>query len=865
MGLQNLMRRSSKVSEKRTSADISDSMLSIQEELGVLGSRVGSPFENGLTQTDIGFEEATENVLALDGSQEPAGWMDGLLGCLQPVWKIIGKATGNELKGHTQDDWEIPIEAITDLTWLGAGAQGAVFSGKFRGEIVAVKKVREQKETDIKTLRKLNHPNIVKFKGVCTQEPFFWIVMEYCPAGTLYNILKSGEQVPPKKLVSWSKQIAAGMNYLHSHKIIHRDLKSPNVLIGVGEVMKISDFGTSREWNEKSTIMSFAGTVAWMAPEVILHEPCSEKVDVWSYGVVLWELLTGEPPYKDVEETCILYGVGSKSMTLHIPETCPEGFRILMTQCWSIKPRNRPSFKIILNHLDIAAKEVLSASCEEYFTSQKSWKKEVVNHMQHMKVSGGDLKRIEADLIRKRKDELKHAQDIRCLFERKMERANHLYLELSTVMLRLEEREREIQEREKNINCRSAYRRRLERPIQRTQERLNKRRKNKEAALTSPEHLSSSASQVSNPEQNSVKSDLYVHLNGSSKAESVILDRVPQRKTRHRHSISSPRPSPGKDRKNKSVFSDSTRSYLIDCGTQTDSTCQCYINSKLNISSRHSVATSTYFVDDEEEDCPKEKVKILEDDKKLYLMFDKNDEEDSKKPVHFIKSNGDRCTYFYRKEDSKSDLSSPNDNPASPMVLSTSSLDEDVQNENKLESDHMEVLDRHSRCVSDDDNLESLGRKVSELSLNGNRISPESTDAENNARHPRRVKSVMEDEIMDSLSGDDDIYEQPIRRKSLARKPIGPGNRNIRYAYKQRIPLQDTGLSDEENTSEYIPSSKGSTLDSKLEFPNGLLKTPVEYNMRQNKRKLSSRRFSDGSESESDSDMQQMNKTETVV
>lgn len=136
--------------------------------------------------------------------------------------------------------------------------------------------------------------------------------------------------------------------------------------------------------------------------------------------------------------------MGSKSLTLPIPSTCPEGFRILITQCWSIKPRNRPSFKIILNHLEIAAKEVLAESNEDYFTYQKSWKQEVIDQMQHMKASGSHLKRVDADLIRKRKEELKHAQDIRCLFERKMERANNLYLELNTVMLQLEEREREI-------------------------------------------------------------------------------------------------------------------------------------------------------------------------------------------------------------------------------------------------------------------------------------------------------------------------------------------------------------------------------------------------------------------------------------
>ncbi|EEB19666.1 serine/threonine-protein kinase, putative [Pediculus humanus corporis] len=857
-------------------------MLCIQEELGVLGSRVGSPLENGLTQTDgTTLEESVENMPNLDENHESNGWMDGLLGCLQPVWKIIGKATGNELKSHLQDDWEIPFEAITDLTWLGAGAQGAVFSGKLRGEIVAVKKVQEQKETDIKNLRKLNHPNVVKFKGVCTQAPFFWIIMEYCPAGTLYNILKSGEPVPPKRLISWSKQIASGMNYLHAHKIIHRDLKSPNVLIGIGEVMKISDFGTSREWNEKSTIMSFAGTVAWMAPEVILHEPCSEKVDVWSYGVVLWELLTGEAPYKDVEESCIIYGVGTKSMTLHIPSTCPEGFRILMTQCWSVKPRNRPSFKIILNHLDIAAKEVLAESNEDYFTSQKFWKKEVIDHMQHMKASGSQLKRVEADLIKKRKDELKHAQDIRCLFERKMERANHLYLELSTVLLQLEEREKEIKEREKNINYRSGNRRRLERPFQ----KFNKRRKGKESLSvpTSPEHKPSSESLLPSPNEDPIKADLYVQLNGSSKVESVLLERTAQhRKSRHRQ-ISSPRQSPGKDRKQvKCILPEKIfRSSLVDCGTQTDLTCSCSSESDIKMPpEKHSISTSTCCTegnleeeeddDDDEGDGVGRSIRrggnILKDDKKLYLMYDKNriiTETDGKEqPVYFVRSNGERCKYFYRAEDSKSDASSPNENNTpSPMLLSTSSLDEDVQNENKLERNNIDILDRHSRCASDDDNLESLGRKVSELSLNGNRItSPETADAENNAR---RTKSLLEDDILDSFS-EDDIYEQPIRRRSLARKPIGPGTRNCRNLYKHRLIIQDTDFSNEENTSEYVPSSRGSTLESKLEYPNNLLKTPGEYKIRQNKRKLSSRKYSDRSESGSDSDVEN-HRTVTVA
>ena len=80
--------------------------------------------------------------------------------------------------------------------------------------------------------------------------------------------------------------------------------------------------------------MSFAGTVAWMAPEIIRNEPCSEKVDIWSYGVVLWELLTGESPYKDVDSSAIIWGVGSNSLHLPVPQTCPDGFKLLMQTCW---------------------------------------------------------------------------------------------------------------------------------------------------------------------------------------------------------------------------------------------------------------------------------------------------------------------------------------------------------------------------------------------------------------------------------------------------------------------------------------------------------------------------------------------------
>ncbi|XP_076860607.1 mitogen-activated protein kinase kinase kinase 12-like [Brachyhypopomus gauderio] len=380
------------------------------------------------------------------------GFLEGLFGCLKPVWTMIGKAYSTEHKHNNDDLWEVPFEEISDLQWVGSGAQGAVFLGKFHGEEVAVKKVRNIRETDIKHLRKLKHPNIITFKGICTQAPCYCIIMEYCAQGQLYEVLHGGRKVTPSLLIEWSMGIAGGMNYLHLHKIIHRDLKSPNMLITYDDLVKISDFGTSKELSDKSTKMSFAGTVAWMAPEVIRNEPVSEKVDIWSFGVVLWEMLTGEVPYKDVDSSAIIWGVGNNSLQLPVPDSCPDGFKILLKQCWNCKPRNRPSFRQILLHLDIASADVLSTPQETYFKSQAEWRDEVKQHFEKIKSEGTCLHRLDEELILRRKEELRHALDIREHYERKLERANNLYMELNSVMLQLEVKEKELLRREQHLD-----------------------------------------------------------------------------------------------------------------------------------------------------------------------------------------------------------------------------------------------------------------------------------------------------------------------------------------------------------------------------------------------------------------------------
>uniref|UniRef100_A0A3P8VVG0 Mitogen-activated protein kinase kinase kinase 12 n=1 Tax=Cynoglossus semilaevis TaxID=244447 RepID=A0A3P8VVG0_CYNSE len=380
------------------------------------------------------------------------GFLEGLFGCLRPVWTMIGKAYSTEHKHDLDEAWEVPFEEISDLQWVGSGAQGAVFLGKLHGQEVAVKKVRNIKETDIKHLRKLKHPNIITFKGICTQAPCYCIIMEYCAQGQLYEVLRAGRKITPSLLMDWAMGIAGGMNYLHLHKIIHRDLKSPNMLITYDDSVKISDFGTSKELSDKSTKMSFAGTVAWMAPEVIRNEPVSEKVDIWSFGVVMWEMLTGEVPYKDVDSSAIIWGVGNNSLQLPVPEGCPDSFKLLLRQCWNCKPRNRPSFRQILLHLDIASADMLSTPQETYFQSQVEWRDEVRHHFEKIKSEGTCLHRLDEELIKRRREELRHALDIREHYERKLERANNLYMELNAIMLQLEIKEKELHKREQSLD-----------------------------------------------------------------------------------------------------------------------------------------------------------------------------------------------------------------------------------------------------------------------------------------------------------------------------------------------------------------------------------------------------------------------------
>jgi len=317
---------------------------------------------------------------------------------------------------------ELKVEEV-----IGAGGFGKVYRGYYRGHEVAVKAARRDPDEEPgegykKVLQEgklfwlLKHENVVGLLGVCLEEPNLCLVMEYARGGALNRML-GGRKIRPDVLIDWAIQIARGMNYLHQGapiSIVHRDLKSSNILIServekeeelLFKTLKITDFGLAREVNH-TTKISAAGTYAWMAPEVIKTSKFSKGSDVWSYGIVLWELLTGETPYKGINDMAIAYGVAMNKLNLHIPTTCPEDWRSLMEDCWRFDCHERPSFRTIIDRLDVVAHSNLANIPDESFhLMQEDWREEISDRLEEIRVKEQELHSLEVDLVETQREQ----------------------------------------------------------------------------------------------------------------------------------------------------------------------------------------------------------------------------------------------------------------------------------------------------------------------------------------------------------------------------------------------------------------------------------------------------------------------------
>ncbi|KAI0241093.1 Mitogen-activated protein kinase kinase kinase 7 [Lamellibrachia satsuma] len=261
---------------------------------------------------------------------------------------------------------EIDFEELQFLEVVGRGAFGVVSRATWRGYDVAVKQIETESErkafiTELKQLSRVCHPAIVKLYGACTQLPSpVCLVMEYAEGGSLYNVLHGADSQPSytaAHAMSWCLQVATGVEYLHGMRpkaLIHRDLKPPNLLlINCGTELKICDFGTACE--PATHMTNNKGSAAWMAPEVFEGSNYSEKCDIFSWGIILWEVLTRRKPFDEIGGPAfrIMWAVHNGTRPPLI-KGCPPPLQVLMTKCWSSNPMERPSMSEvvrIMSHL----------------------------------------------------------------------------------------------------------------------------------------------------------------------------------------------------------------------------------------------------------------------------------------------------------------------------------------------------------------------------------------------------------------------------------------------------------------------------------------------------------------------------------
>ncbi|CCD64404.1 Mitogen-activated protein kinase kinase kinase mlk-1 [Caenorhabditis elegans] len=258
-------------------------------------------------------------------------------------------------------------------------------ASNFRADVVSTDEQLEQLKREANLVNGLSHNNIVRLLGICLEDPYFGLLLELCEGSSLRNVcrnLNSDAAIPLGVLIDWATQVAEGMEYLTKQGYVHRDLKADNVLVKeevclcMDEEMfqyayclkcgkrpfdklqlKITDFGVTRKMTADANRFSTAGTYAWLAPEAFKEGTWSEASDVWSYGVVLWELLTREEPYQGHIPATIAFQIANKGQNLSIGDSCPDRWKKLMQDCWNLEPNFRPKFSTLAISFKQYAKE----------------------------------------------------------------------------------------------------------------------------------------------------------------------------------------------------------------------------------------------------------------------------------------------------------------------------------------------------------------------------------------------------------------------------------------------------------------------------------------------------------------------------
>ncbi|CAM6026194.1 unnamed protein product [Sphagnum balticum] len=343
--------------------------------MSVADSSVGSnnSLQTRLMHPDLRPRTATRNA-SVSNSVVLPGIVPRTLGVDMLAAALMDNRFPTEgLEGY--DDWTIDLGQLNMGPAFAQGAFGRLYKGTYNGEDVAVK-ILERPENneekgmvmeaafakEVTMLATVKHQNVVRFIGAC-RKPLVWcIVTEYARGGSVRSFLsrRQSRAVPLKLAVKQALDIARGMEYLHSLEIIHRDLKSDNLLIATDKSIKIADFGAARIEVQVEGMTPETGTYRWMAPEMIQHRPYTHKVDVYSFGIVLWELITGLLPFQNMTAVQAAFAVVNRGVRPAIPADCPPALADIMTRCWDANAELRPGFVQVVQMLELAQEEIMA-------------------------------------------------------------------------------------------------------------------------------------------------------------------------------------------------------------------------------------------------------------------------------------------------------------------------------------------------------------------------------------------------------------------------------------------------------------------------------------------------------------------------